>query len=56
MPEADDHQSELAARLQTAARRYCIERHAHCVAKYSELQRGREDRIPYDYSQAVTRL
>ncbi len=38
-------------RLHTAARRYCIRRHSHWEAKYSELQRGRENRMPYTYSQ-----
>jgi hypothetical protein len=46
----EDLGDPLAVQLHTAARRYCMERHAHWTARYAELTRGRENRVPYTYS------
>lgn len=45
-----DITNPLGEKPHTAARRYCIDRHAHWTARYAELTRGREHRVPYTYA------
>jgi hypothetical protein len=50
--DSDSPTHALSVALHTAARRYCIEREAHWQSAYSLMQRGREHRYPYTYSDA----
>src|SRR5437868_14036156 len=52
----EDNAVNAAFALHTAARRYCIEKHAYWCERYSEIVRRGEDREDDDYHYTVEAL